>query len=80
MSKEEAEKIGALHFFKAKYPERVRVYFIGSSLEDAYSKEFCGGPHIERTSEIASSAGGFKILKEEAVGAGIRRIRANISC
>ncbi len=71
MPKSEAEKIGALSFFKAKYPDIVRVYFIGSE-EKFVSAEFCGGPHIENTSEI----GEFKILKEEAVSAGVRRIRA----
>ena len=77
MNKIEAEKIGALAFFKAKYPEAVKVYFIGSSTDSEQapvSVEFCGGPHVERTSEI----GGFKILKEEAVSSGIRRVRASI--
>lgn len=71
--KSEAEKIGALNFFKAKYPERVKVYFIGS-WEESLSKEFCGGPHLNWTSEI----GKFKIIKEEASSAGIRRIRAKV--
>ncbi len=72
MPKKEAEKTGALSFFKAKYPETVKIYYIGENLENAFSKEFCGGPHVGRTSEI----GGFKILKEEASSAGVRRIRA----
>lgn len=72
MSKEEAEKTGALYFFREKYPERVKVYYIGHSLEHAWSKEFCGGPHVSHTGEI----GRVKITKEEAVGAGVRRIRA----
>lgn len=71
MPKQEAEKTGALYFFKEKYPDPVNVYFIGHSLESAWSKEFCGGPHVTRTGEI----GKFRIAKEEAVGAGIRRIR-----
>jgi alanyl-tRNA synthetase len=71
MSKSEAERIGALSFFKAKYPEAVKVYFIGPE-ENIASAEFCGGPHVGWTSEI----GRFKILKEEAVGMGVRRIRA----
>jgi len=71
MSYEEAKKTGALHFFKEKYPEKVKVYFVGESLEKAVSKEFCGGPHVTHTGEI----GKFRIAKEEAVGAGIRRIR-----
>ena len=72
MKKEEAQKTGALSFFKQKYPNVVKVYYVGDSLENAWSKEFCGGPHVKNTSEI----GEFKIKKEEGVGAGIRRIRA----
>ncbi|MBI2278560.1 MAG: alanine--tRNA ligase [Candidatus Brennerbacteria bacterium] len=72
MSKEEAEKTGALYFFKEKYPNRVKVYYVGHSLEDAWSKEFCGGPHVMHTGEI----GRIKITKEKAVGVGVRRIRA----
>jgi alanyl-tRNA synthetase len=75
MKKEEAEKTGALFFFKGKYPEKVKVYYIGESLENAWSKEFCGGPHVKNTGEI----GGFKITKEESAGAGIRRIRGLIT-
>jgi len=75
MSKEQALKTGALYFYKGKYPEKVKVYFIGDSIESAYNKEFCGGPHVSRTGEI----GTFKILKEEASSAGIRRIRAAIN-
>jgi len=73
MSKEEAEKTGALHFFGEKYGEQVSVYFVGNSPESAYSKEFCGGPHVKNTSDLK---GTFKILKEEAVGEGVRRIKA----
>lgn len=86
MKKEEAEKIGALHFFGDKYGDEVSVYYIGDSIENAYSKEFCGGPHVERTSDLASSRdperafseskGPFKISKEESVASGIRRIKA----
>jgi alanyl-tRNA synthetase len=72
LSRAEAEKTGALHFFADKYGDEVSVYFVGSSLEEAYSKEFCGGPHVKNTSEL----GHFKITKEEAVAAGIRRIKA----
>ncbi len=72
MAKEEAEKTGALYFFKQKYPERVKVYFAGHTLDDAFSKEFCGGPHVTHTLEV----GKFRVMKEEAVGAGVRRIRA----
>jgi len=52
----------------------VSVYFIGDNLDSAISKEFCGGPHIEHTGLI----GTFKIQKEEASSAGVRRIKAII--
>ena len=71
----EAEATGALHFFKEKYGDTVNVYYIGHSLEDAYSKEFCGGPHAARTGELSH----FHIVKEEAIAAGIRRLKAVLS-
>ncbi len=74
MAKEEAEKLGAEHEFGAKYPDRVSVYSVGP-LEQAFSIEFCGGPHVQNTSELARS-GVFKIQKEEAVAQGVRRIKA----
>jgi alanyl-tRNA synthetase len=74
MSLEEAVKIGAQMEFGAKYPEVVSVYFAQDENGRIYSKEFCGGPHVE---EI-SSLGHFKIIKEEAVASGIRRIKADI--
>ena len=74
MPKEEAEKTGALYFFKQKYPPRVKVYYAGHTLEDAFSKEFCGGPHVTHTLEI----GKFRIIKEEASSTGVRRIRATV--
>ncbi|MBI4253291.1 alanine--tRNA ligase [Candidatus Uhrbacteria bacterium] len=69
---EDAKNTGALYYFKEKYPEKVNVYFAGSSLDSAFSKEFCGGPHVTHTGEI----GHFAIAKEEACSAGVRRIRA----
>ncbi len=72
MKKTEAEKTGASHAFGDKYGDEVSVYYIGDSLDNAYSKEFCGGPHVKNTSEL----GTFKIQKEEAVSAGVRRIKA----
>jgi alanyl-tRNA synthetase len=83
MPKDEAEHLGAQHEFGAKYPDMVSVYSlgpVGATLEDphfdqAYSIEFCGGPHVQNTSEIAQ-VGTFKITKEEAVASGIRRIKA----
>lgn len=75
LSKEEAEKTGALHFFGDKYGDVVTVYYIGSDIEHAFSKEFCGGPHVEHTGVL----GNFKIQKEEAVSQGTRRIKAVLS-
>ncbi|MBI3114582.1 MAG: alanine--tRNA ligase, partial [Candidatus Harrisonbacteria bacterium] len=69
---DEAAKTGALHFFNVKYPPKVKVYYTGHSLSDAFSKEFCGGPHVNHCLEI----GTLKIIKEEAVSSGVRRIRA----
>jgi alanyl-tRNA synthetase len=72
MSKAEAEKTGARHFFGEKYGDEVSIYFVGKDLQSAYSKEFCGGPHVMHTGGL----GKFKIQKEEAVSQGIRRIKA----
>jgi alanyl-tRNA synthetase len=69
MKKSEAQKSGALGFFNEKYGDKVKVYTIGD-----FSKEICGGPHVEHTGVI----GKIKITKEEAVAQGIRRIRAEI--
>lgn len=69
MTKEEAVKIGAEHMFIEIYPDVVTVYFVGD-----VSKEICMGPHVKSTSEI----GTFKIVKEEASSAGVRRIKAII--
>lgn len=67
LPKKEAYKIGAKSFFREKYPEMVKVYFIGN-----YSKEFCGGPHVKNTSEI----GKIKIFKFEKIGSNLYRIYA----
>jgi len=68
MSLEQARKAGALAFFDSKYvPEKVSVYTVSG-----VSKEVCAGPHIKNTSEL----GKFRIIKEEAVSAGVRRIKA----
>ena len=67
MSKEDAIKSGAECMFIEKYPDVVTVYSIGN-----ISKELCGGPHVSNTSEL----GEFKITKEEASSAGVRRIKA----
>jgi alanyl-tRNA synthetase len=75
LPKDEAIESGALHFFADKYGDNVNVYYIGETLEDAFSKEFCGGPHVKNTSEL----GVFKIQKEEAVSQGVRRVKAVLS-
>ena len=67
MSKEAALKTGAECMFIEKYPDIVTVYTIGD-----VSKELCGGPHVKNTREL----GTFKIIKEEASSAGVRRIKA----
>ncbi|MDP3696984.1 MAG: alanine--tRNA ligase-related protein, partial [Candidatus Taylorbacteria bacterium] len=74
MAYEDAIKSGALAFFKLKYPPRVNVYSVGDPAKggQVFSKELCGGPHVSHTAEI----GKIKITKEEAVSAGVRRIRA----
>lgn len=67
MSVEDAKKEGATGLFEEKYGDKVKVYSIGN-----FSKEICGGPHVKNTSEL----GNFKIIKEEASSAGVRRIKA----
>ena len=67
MPLEEAKKNGAMALFGEKYENVVKVYSIG-----AFSKEVCGGPHVERTGGM----GTFKIQKEQSSSAGVRRIRA----
>jgi len=75
MKKEEAEKLGAEHEFGATYPDTVSVYSVGP-LDSAFSIEFCGGPHVSNTREIGFGGTQFKIVKEEASSAGVRRIKA----
>ena len=72
MPKEEAIKSGAECMFIEKYPDIVTVYSIGNDNYGVISKELCGGPHVKRTSELPK----FKIKKEEASSAGVRRIKA----
>jgi alanyl-tRNA synthetase len=75
MPRAEAEKIGAEMEFGTTYPDMVSVYVIEDMEGNAVSKEFCGGPHVEHTGTL----GTFRILKEEAVASGIRRIKATLS-
>ena len=64
---DEAIKIGSQAVFEQKYGEKVSVYSIGD-----FSMELCSGPHVKNTGEL----GRFKIIKEEGISAGVRRIRA----
>ncbi|MFA5886447.1 MAG: alanine--tRNA ligase [Patescibacteria group bacterium] len=79
LSLAQAKSRGAMGVFDSKYGERVKVYTIAHSqelntpdLKKAFSQEICGGPHVERTGIL----GHFKIQKEEASSAGVRRIKA----
>lgn len=69
MNLEQAKLQGALGVFEGKYKEKVKVYSIGD-----FSKEICGGPHVDNSGEI----GNFKIIKEESSSSGTRRIKAVI--
>lgn len=84
MARERAEELKAEHEFGAKYPDKVSVYSVGPKdatnedpkHEQAYSIEFCGGPHVNHTGELATDGKKFKITKEEASSSGVRRIKA----
>ncbi len=67
MSPKQAKKQGALGIFDEKYGDKISVYSI-----ENFSKEICAGPHVKNTQEL----GNFKIIKQESVGAGARRIKA----
>ncbi len=75
LPREEADKIGARSFFKEKYSDQVKVYYIGAdedNIVQAYSKEFCGGPHVTNTKEI----GYLNIDKFKSIGSNLYRIYA----
>jgi alanyl-tRNA synthetase len=72
MSLEKAQEGGAIALFGEKYESQVKVYSIGDDSTGIFSREVCGGPHVERT----GSMGIFKIQKEQSSSAGVRRIRA----
>ncbi len=84
MPREEAEKLGAEMEFGVKYPDLVSVYSVGPvhateatpDIPNAFSLEFCGGPHVTNTKEIHEGDRKFRIAKEEAVASGVRRIKA----
>jgi alanyl-tRNA synthetase len=72
MNINEAVSSGAIALFGEKYESQVKVYTIGNSVKDFFSKEVCGGPHVEKTGIL----GKFNIQKEQSSSAGVRRIRA----
>jgi alanyl-tRNA synthetase len=72
MSLDEAKASGAIALFGEKYESQVKVYTIGKSSSDFFSKEVCGGPHVEHLGVL----GKFRIQKEQSSSAGVRRIRA----
>ncbi|MDO8624579.1 MAG: alanine--tRNA ligase, partial [Candidatus Diapherotrites archaeon] len=73
LPREEAKKSGAQGVFEEKYGDQVKVYTVWNpKTKEVFSKELCGGPHVSNTKEI----GHFKIVKEEGVAAGVRRIKA----
>lgn len=75
MSSEQARQLGAIGVFGEKYAETVSIYTVyDPQTDEVISREFCGGPHVEHTGVI----GKFKIQKEEASSAGVRRIKAII--
>lgn len=75
MPLEKAKEIGAIGLFDEKYSDKVKIYLIGDKdPKKAYSKEFCGGPHVNFTSEVKS----FKIIKQENIGHGLRRLYAKV--
>ena len=81
-----AKEIGAIGLFDEKYSDKVKIYFIGpkeglstrntrsGQPRTSYSVEFCGGPHVNFTSEVKS----FKIIKQENIGRGLRRLYAKV--
>ncbi len=75
---EQAFAEGALGAFGDKYGDTVKVYTAGDPDGDWYSKEICGGPHVEHTGALAADGKRFKILKEESSSSGVRRIKAGL--
>jgi alanyl-tRNA synthetase len=75
MNKDRAKESGVFGSFWEKYPDTVKVYAISGNDGTIYSRELCGGPHVNDMGEIAGF-GVFKIQKEESSSAGVRRIKA----
>ncbi|OQA51797.1 MAG: Alanine--tRNA ligase [candidate division WS2 bacterium ADurb.Bin280] len=72
MSLDEAKTSGATGSFHDRYGDKVKIFTIGKEGEQPFSREICGGPHVENISQL----GQFKIIKEESSSAGVRRIKA----
>lgn len=75
----QALSAGVMGAFGDKYGEMVKVYTVGDPDGVYYSREICGGPHVTNTGKLAEGGKRFKITKEEASSAGIRRIKAILS-
>jgi alanyl-tRNA synthetase len=78
MPKSEAEKIGAEMEFGQKYPDTVSIYRIIDLNGTIISMEFCGGPHVNSTLDISEGNKKFKIISQENIGSGIRRLKAKL--
>lgn len=70
MSPNEAKELGAIGLFGEKYGDKVTVYTLQDDSSKVYSREFCGGPHVDNTSEI----GKFEIIKQKSLGQGLKRL------
>lgn len=78
MATEDAFSSGAIGAFGDRYGERVKVYTIGDPDGEWFSKEICGGPHVEHTAQLGEGGMRFRIVKEESSSSGVRRIKAVI--
>jgi alanyl-tRNA synthetase len=74
MKQDEAKKLGAIGLFGEKYGDIVSIYTLKDGQGNVYSREFCGGPHIQNSLEI----GKFKLLKQKSVGQGLKRIEFTV--
>jgi len=72
----EALDSGVMGAFGDRYGETVKVYTVGDPEGEHYSREICGGPHVDHTGQLGESGKRFKITKEESSSAGVRRIKA----
>ena len=75
---EEAQKLGVLGHFGERYGKIVKAYTMQAEGEPPFSFEICGGPHVDHTGQLAEGGKTFKIKKEEASSAGVRRIKATL--